>query len=345
MGLNIKDLIVKKEIAIKDLKDKIVVVDSMNLLYQFLTTIRSQDGTVLTDSQGKVTSHLIGLFSRTTALMEEGLKLAFVFDGKAPEIKRRTWEKRAELKKEASLKLKEAEEEGNVEDMRKFASRTAILTKEMVQEAKNLLGALGLPVIQAPSEGEAQAAYMVKKGNAYAAVSQDYDCLMFGCPLLVRNLSIAGKRRKTGTLAYQTVKPETIELKEFLQNLNLTLDQLIVLAILIGTDYNPGGIKGIGPKNALKLLKEFGTDFDDLFTKVAWGTFYPDLSWKEVFNTIKDIPTTDNYELKWKAINEEEVYHLLVKEHNFGEERVKNKLEALREVNKKLSQKGLGSFF
>ena len=62
-------------------------------------------------------------------------------------------------------------------------------------------------------------------------------------------------------------------------------------------------------------------------------------------NNIKDIHTTDNYELKWKAINEEEVYHLLVKEHNFGEERVKNKLEALREVNKKLSQKGLGSFF
>jgi len=285
------------------------------------------------------------LFSRTTALMEEGLKLAFVFDGKAPEIKRRTWEKRAEVKKEASLKLKEAEEEGNVEEMRKFASRTAVLTKDMVQEAKNLLEALGLPVIQAPSEGEAQASYMVKKGHAYAAVSQDYDCLMFGCPLLVRNLSIAGKRRKTGTLAYQTVKPETIELKEFLQNLTLTLDQLIVLAILIGTDYNPGGIKGIGPKNALKLLKEFGTDFDALFVKVAWNTFYPDLSWKEVFNTIKDISTTDNYELKWKAINEDEVYRLLVKEHNFGEERVKNKLEALREVNKKLGQKGLGSFF
>src|SRR3989344_8100271 len=114
MGLNIKDLIVKKEIAIKDLKDKIVVVDSMNLLYQFLTTIRSQDGTVLTDSQGKVTSHLIGLFSRTTALMEEGLKLAFVFDGKAPEIKHRERERRKEAKVRAEAAYEAAKEREDI---------------------------------------------------------------------------------------------------------------------------------------------------------------------------------------------------------------------------------------
>ena len=107
MGLQFKDIIIKNEIAIKDLKDKILVVDSMNLLYQFLTTIRSADGSVLTDAKGRPTSHLIGLFSRTTALMEEGLKLAFVFDGKAPEIKYKTWEKRTAIKQEASLKLKE----------------------------------------------------------------------------------------------------------------------------------------------------------------------------------------------------------------------------------------------
>lgn len=345
MGLQFKDIITKNEIAIKDLKDKILVVDSMNLLYQFLTTIRSADGSVLTDAQGRPTSHLIGLFSRTTALMEEGLKLAFVFDGKAPEIKYKTWEKRTSIKKEASLKLKEAEEAGDLEEMKKYASRTSVLTKEMVEEAQKLLTALGLPVIQAPSEGEAQTAYMVQQGSAYAAVSQDYDSLIFGCPLLVRNLSIAGKRKKTGKLAYQTVKPETIVLQDVLKNLDLTLDQLIVLAILVGTDYNPGGVKGIGPQKGLKLLKEFNTDFDALFAKVEWGTYYPDLSWKEVFDTIKDIPVTDKYELEWGPVDVPKVMDLLVTEHGFSEERVRTKMDLLIQLQKASSQKGLGSFF
>src|SRR3989339_1537694 len=177
MGLQFKDLVVKKEISIKELKGKVLAIDSMNLLYQFLTTIRSADGSPLTDSKGRITSHLIGLFSRTTSLMAEGLKLVFVFDGKAPEIKLKTWEKRTEVKKEAALKLKVAEEAGNLEEMKKFASRTAVLNREMIEEAKKVITALGLPIVQAPSEGEAQIAHMVKKGEAYASVSQDYDNL------------------------------------------------------------------------------------------------------------------------------------------------------------------------
>ncbi|MBI2111980.1 flap structure-specific endonuclease, partial [Candidatus Woesearchaeota archaeon] len=139
MGLQFKELVVKKEISISDLKEKILAVDAMNMLYQFLTTIRSADGSALLDSHGNVTSHLIGLFNRTTSLMEQGLKLVFVFDGKAPEIKRKTWEKRSAIKKEAAFKLKEAEEAGNTQDMKKFASRTSVLSKEMIIEAKELI--------------------------------------------------------------------------------------------------------------------------------------------------------------------------------------------------------------
>ena len=287
MGLNFKNLVVKKEISISDLKGKILAVDSMNLLYQFLTTIRSPDGSVLTDNKGRVTSHLIGLFSRTTSLMEQGLKLVFVFDGKAPEIKKKTWEKRTAVKKEASLKLKEAEEAGNIVEMRKFAARTAILTRDMINDAKNVITALGLPIVQAPSEGEAQTAYMVKKGDAYASISQDYDNLIFSCPLLVRNLSIAGKRKRKGKLGFQSVKPEMISLKEVLDHLKVTLDQLTVMAILTGTDYNPGGVKGIGPKKSLKLVQEHGKDFEKIFEEAKWGEHFPDLEWKEVFDTIK----------------------------------------------------------
>ncbi|MBU0457789.1 MAG: flap endonuclease-1 [Nanoarchaeota archaeon] len=345
MGLNFKDLVVKEEISIKDLKDKILAVDSMNMLYQFLTTIRSADGSVLTDSKGRVTSHLIGLFSRTTSLMESGLKLIFVFDGKAPEIKRKTWEKRTAIKKEASLKLKEAEEAGEIENMRKYSARTAVLTKEMVEDAKNIIQFLGLPIVQAPSEGEAQTAYMVKKGDAYASISQDYDNLIFSCPLLVRNLSIAGKKKKAGQLAYQIVKPEMISLQEVLKNLNLNIDQLIVLAILVGTDYNPSGVKGIGPKTALKLLKEHGDNFTSIFDKMEWDKHYPNLSWKEVFNTIKNMPVSDDYKLEWKSIDEKRLIELLVEEHDFSEERVRSKLKKFKKIKLGLGQKGLGSFF
>ncbi len=344
MGLNFRDFVIKKEISISDLKDKILAVDSMNLLYQFLTTIRSADGSALTDTKGKVTSHLIGLFSRTTTLMEKGLKLVFVFDGKAPEIKRKTWEKRSEIKKEAFLRLKEAEEAGDKDEMRKFASRTSVLNKEMIEEAKKLISALGLPIVQAPSEGEAQTAYMAKRGDAYASVSQDYDNLIFGCPTLVRNLSIEGKRKKTGKFGYEMVKPEIILLSEVLKKLEVNLEQLIVIAILVGTDYNPGGIKGIGPKKALKLVKE-ESNFEDIFKKAEWSKQYPDLEWKEIFDTIKNIAVTNEYKLEWKRIDEEAVTKLLVEEHDFSAERVKIKLEKLRELKDKVAQKGLGSYF
>lgn len=345
MGLQFKDLVIKKEIAISDLKGKILAVDSMNLLYQFLTTIRGIDGSPLTDNQGRTTSHLIGLFSRTIHLMEKGLKLVFVFDGKAPEVKQKTWEKRTNIKQEASLKLKEAEKLGNLEEMKKFASRTAILTKEMVEEAKKLILALGCPIVQAPSEGEAQASYLVKKGDAYACVSQDYDNLIFGCPTLIRNLSIEGRRKKAGKLGYQKINPEMISLEEVLGRLQINLDQLVVIAILAGTDYNPGGVKGIGPKNALKLVKEFKEDFSALFKKVEWDKYYPDFSWRELFETIRKMPVSDDYKLEWKPVNEKEAIKLLVEEHNFGLERVQDKIEELKKNQSCIAQRELGNFF
>lgn len=345
MGLNFKELVPKKEISFTELAHKTLAVDSFNLLYQFLTTIRNPDGSPFTDRQGQVTSHLIGLFNRTTKLMENNIKLIFVFDGQPPEIKKKTWEKRAEIKKQAALKLKAAEEAGNLEEMYKFASRTASLTPEMVEEAKKLIHALGCPIIQAPSEGEAQCAHLVKKGHAYAAVSQDYDSLIFGCPLLVRNLSIEGRRKKAGRFAYQTVKPEIISLAETLNSLRLDLDRLILLALLVGTDYNPGGIKGIGPKTALKLLHEFPANPPALFQKVNWSESFPDLDWKDLFNTFKKIPTTDDYSLEWLPPSEKKLFDFLVKEHDFAEERVKSKLQKLLKEKEKHQQTGLGNFF
>jgi flap endonuclease-1 len=343
MGLKFKDIVVKREITIKDLKGKVLAVDAFNILYQFLTTIRGPDGSVLTDKEGRVTSHLIGLFNRTTSLMEEGLKLVFVFDGKAPELKKRTWEKRSDVKEQATLKLAEAEAAGNLEDMKKFAARTVSLNKEMLENAKEIITLLGLPIVQAPSEGEAQATHMVKNGDAYAVVSQDFDNLIFGCPLMVKNLSIAGKRKRAGKFAFVTVKPELLSLKEILLELKLDLDQLIVLAILVGTDYNPGGIKGIGPKKGLKLVQEHGRDFPALFKDLRWDEDNA-LSWEEIFATIKEMKVTDDYKLEWSKVDEK-LAEVLVEKYDFSEERVKSKLDKLQTSQGAMAQKGLGSFF
>jgi flap endonuclease-1 len=342
MGVQITDLLIRNVIKIDELTGKKLAVDAFNILYQFLTTIRQRDGTPLMDSKGNITSHLTGLFSRTTRLMEYDIKLCFVFDGKPPRLKETESRKRKELKEEAKAKHKAAVEKKDVGEMKKYAARTAYLTEEMVDESKELIRALGLPIVQAPSEGEAQAAAMVKKGDVWAIVSQDTDSLIFGADRLVRNLSISGRRKKASKLAYETVLPEIVDLKQNLQNLGISQDQLIVLAILVGTDYNPGGVKGLGPKKGLKLVKEYGSDFDRLFKSIEWD--FP-FEWTEVFDLIKKMPTTDEYELNWNEIDRDKVLEILCDRHDFGRERILKKLDDLQKERKKKQQKGLGEWF
>jgi len=342
MGVAITDLLKGKELSFEELNNKVLAVDAFNMLYQFLTTIRMSDGTPLKDSKGNITSHLIGLFNRTTTLMSKGLKLVFVFDGEAPLLKKVERERRNKVKANALMKLKEAEQREDIDAMKKYSGRTARLDSEMIEEAKQLLSALGLPVIQALSEGEGQAAHLVKKGDAYAVVSQDADSFLFGAQRVIRNLNLSGRRKKTNTLAYEKVLPELLELKTTLNELKLTLDQLIVLSILVGTDYNREGIKGIGPKKALKLLERHGEHFDELFEEVKWQDNY-DFSWKEILKIFKELPVTNDYELKWSSVNESKVKELLVEKHDFSNERIIASLKKLKTEGMK--QKGLGEFF
>lgn len=343
MGTKLRDIIVKKEVSLETLKDKPYVIDSFNVLYQFLSTIRMRDGSLLTDSQGNITSHLNGLFYRTTKLMLNNLKLAFVFDGKPPKLKQQEREKRQARKAQAKKEYEIAKEREDIEGMKKFASRTSSLTPEMVDQAKSLIKALGLPVIQAPSEGEAQAALMVKNKDAYAEISQDYDCLVFGVPRLVRNLTISEKKKMPSKLSYEKVRPEFILLRDNLQEWKITQEQLVVLAVLIGTDFNPGGVPGIGPKKGLKLLYEYKTDYDAIFKKVKWNEHW-DLDWKKVVDTITNIPTTDDYKLIWGKPDHDKVKELLCEQHDFSRERVQGVLDKFEETKKQRQQKGLGEF-
>jgi flap endonuclease-1 len=334
MGVQLSNLIPRHEIKIESLNGKVLAIDTSNMLYQFLSSIRQQDGTPLKDSNGNVTSHLVGLSSRVPNLMSSGLKLCFVLDGKSPDLKHGEQGEREERKKIAEARFEEAEESGNEELMHKYSMQSTRLTREMINEARELIEAFGIPVIQAPSEAEAQASYMTTK-DVYAIVSQDYDSLLFGATRVVRNLTISQKKKlPNGTVI--SVKPEIIYLQEALDSMKINQDQLIAMGIMIGTDFNNKGIKGIGPKNALKIIKQT-KDFDKVFK--AYET---DFDWKEIFDLFKKIPINKNYELKWGNMNETKIREILIEKHDFSNERVEKIFETL---GRKTGQAGLDKWF
>jgi flap endonuclease-1 len=330
MGVNIRDLLIKHKIKLEDLSGKKLAIDAFNQLYMYLSVIRQPDGQPLMDSKGNVTSHLSGLFYRTINLLEVGAKPVFVFDGKAPFEKVSVQVSREEIREQARAKHAEALAAGQLEEARKYAQQTSRLTREIIQESKELISAMGLPWVQAMAEGEAQAAYMCRKGDVWAVASQDYDALLFATTRLVRNLTISGRRKvDSKTVA---VEPELIDLAECLNFLSIDIEKLVELALLIGTDYNPGGVQGIGPKTALKVIKE--GKFSDYSDKI------PNVDrLKQLF--LKPTIVTD-YSLEWKAPNPKKIKEILVERHEFSEERVDIALKRLEKTP--ISQKGLGDF-
>ena len=333
MGLNISQIIPKKEISLDDLKNKVLAVDASQMLYQFLSSIRQPDGTPLMDSKNNITSHLMGISTRIPNLIERNIKLVFVFDGKPPSLKIHEKEQREHRKKLAEEKLEKAREEGDEESMLKYSKQSMRLSFKMSDEAKELIRAFGLPVIQSPSEAEAQCSFMAEKGDAYAVASTDFDSLLYSAPRLVKNITISQRRKVRNT--YVKISPELIELKEVLKELDINQDQLIVLAIIIGTDYNDK-IPRIGPKNALKLVRQ-NKNFDSLFKELK-----PDFDWKKIYAVFKSMPVMKNYQLKWSEPDTEKIKSILVDKHDFSEERVDKMLEKL--TKKEKYQKGLSSF-
>ena len=334
MGLQIGNIIDKDEFELSELKGKTIAVDAFNIIYQFLSTIRQPDGTPLQDTKGRVTSHLSGLFYRNIALLNEGVKLIYVFDGEPPKLKTLTREKRLDVKGLAKEKYEKAKDEEDVEAMGKYAKQLTTLDEQKIKESKELLEAMGIAIVQAPSEGEAQASYICKKGDAYAVASQDYDCLMFDAPKLIQNMTLA-KRRKTRS-GYVEVRPQVIETKKVLKELGLTQDQLICIGILSGTDYNPRGVMGIGPKKALNLVKEH-KKVTKIFEAVKDRL---DFKWQEVFEAIKEPKIDKSYTLNFPKFDEKKVKEILTK-HDFSEERIEKQFEKIREANEKAKQRTL----
>lgn len=333
MGVNLKDLIpptCRQEIDdLRVLARKAIALDAYNALYQFLAAIRQPDGTPLMDSKGNITSHLSGLFYRTINLVENGIKPVYVFDGKPPELKREELERRRIRKEKAAEMMVKAYSEGEVREAAKYAVQAIHLTESMVKDAKNLLEAMGIPYVQAAGEGEAQAAYLTKKRIAWATASQDYDSLLFGSSRLIRNLAITGKRKLPGKDVYVEIKVELIELDKLLKSLGITLEQLIDIGILIGTDYNPDGVEGVGPKTALQLIKTYGS-LEKVLRVLPSAKFPEDpLKIKEYF--LKP-PVIDVDKIEWREPDKSAVIQILVKDHDFSSDRVENALKRLEKA-------------
>ena len=339
MGVNLADIIVAHEIKFSGLKGKVVAIDAYNALYQFLSIIRQPDGTPLRDQEGRVTSHLSGLLYRTANYMAEGIKVVYVFDGRPPDLKMRTMEERMKIRTTAQEEWKRALERGDIETARSKAQQASYLTKDMVGEAKKLLDLMGIPWVQAPSEGEAQAAYISLKGDAYASASQDYDSLLFGAPRLVRNMAITGRRKLPRKNVYVEVKPELIDLNENLTTLGITREQLIDIGILVGTDYNRG-VKGIGPKTALKLIKNHGT-----LEKVMQEKNIVVENYDKIRDIFLNPPVTDEYRLQWRDVQVDTLLDFMCGKHNFSRDRVMSAVEKMMLFKKYREQRSLDAWF
>jgi len=341
MGVQLGEIIPKEKIEFENLAGRKIAIDAFNSLYQFLSIIRQPDGTPLMDSKGRVTSHLSGLFYRTGKLVEYGVLPIYVFDGKPPDLKRKVSEERRQIREEAHEKWKEAIKAGDIVAAKRHAQASSKLTGEMIDESKRLLETMGIPWVQALGEGEAQAAYMVQHGDAWASASQDFDSLLFGSPRLIRNLTITGRRKLPGKNIYVSVEPELIELQKALDSLGIDRKKLIDMGIMIGTDFNEG-IKGIGPKKALAYAKE-GKSVKQVYKEMEQE---PEVDLDELRELFLKHDITNKYELKWGNVKKPEIIKILVDQHDFSEDRIERTIAELDEkLSQKASQARLDSWF
>ncbi|KAF8843390.1 PIN domain-like protein [Paxillus ammoniavirescens] len=343
---------------IKTLFGRKVAIDASMSIYQFLIAVRQKDGEMLTNDAGETTSHLMGFFYRTIRIVENGIKPAYVFDGRPPELKAGVLSKRFERREEAKADGEEAKETGTAEDLDRFSRRTVKVTREHNEECQKLLRLMGIPVIVAPSEAEAQCAELARGGKVYAAGSEDMDTLTFATPILYRHLTFSEAKK---------APISEIVLEKALQGLEMDMSQFIDLCILLGCDYLEP-IKGVGPKNALKLIREFGglkevvehlrekqaekeertADAEDGGKKKKGGIHVP-LEWpweeaKKLFEKPDVLPASE-VEVEWKGPDVEGLVQFLVVEKGFNEERVRKGAEKLQKFLNTKQQGRLDGFF
>ncbi|KAJ1931177.1 Elongation of fatty acids protein 2, partial [Linderina macrospora] len=332
-----------RRIAMKNLVGRKVAIDASTSLYQFLVAVRSQ-GQNLATSEGEVTSHLIGLFYRTINMVEQGLKPVYVFDGKPPTMKSGELAKRREKREKAEEELKKAEEDGDAEEIVKQSKRLAKVTPEINDEARRLLKLMGVPYVTAPCEAEAECAALAKAGKVWAAASQDMDTLLFGAPVLIRNLTVPTNSSTAN--GKRVVEIEEIHLDDVLSGLgDFSIAQLIDMGILLGCDYCDS-IRGVGPKSAYTHISELKSIEEILkLDKIAKNVpeNWPFEQARELFHN----PEVSDCDQKfvWEQPDIEGLVDFLVKEKEFSEDRVRSGAAKLVKSVGRPAQGRLDAFF
>ncbi len=334
MGLDLKPLVIRERTKLESFASKIVAIDAYNAIYQFLAIIRGPDGTHLSDSSGRVTSHLSGLFYRNINFLSLGIKPVYVFDGKPPSLKSAEIERRRQIKKDATVKYEKAISEGNLQDARKFAQQTTVMRDTMVEDSKKILSLFGIPYIDAPSEGEATAAHLTVTGQAFASASQDFDSILFGAKRLVRNFTNSGRRKIPNRNTYIEIEPELIDTEKTLKELGITKEQIVDVGILIGTDFNPDGFTRIGPKTALKMIKEHSKleKIPQIQDQLA------EIEYEQIRKIFLEPKIAKVSEIKFGKIDYDGISKYLVDERSFSSDRVQTSLNRLKKSIEKKSQ-------
>ncbi len=348
MAVDLSKLIVRNKITLQQLSGKTIAIDAYNVLYQFLSIIRQPDGTPLTDSNGMVTSHLSGLFYRSIELIESGITPIYVFDGIPSKLKMRTIEARMSRRAKAYESWQQAKERGALEEARTYAQQSTHVDKAIVSSSKELLDLMGIAYMTASGEGEAQASVMCANNLVYAAASQDYDTLLFGSPRVVRNLTLSGRRKLPGKNVYISIDTELVELEETLKAIGITRRQLIWIGIMLGNDFNEG-IKGVGPKTALKIAMNAKSleDVEREITSRFKEGFQTDV--KEVEDLflnpeVSDIGAVELSKMTSKRPDPERLVSFMSGEHGFLEGRIRKFAEALAKKRSAAKQPGISGW-
>ncbi len=335
MGINLRDIANPLKVQLQQLVGRTIAVDAYNALYQFLSKIRGERGEYLMDKEGRVTSHLSGLFYRNINLLELDIKPIYILDGKPPSLKTIEIERRRATKQEAVKLYNESIAKGDLAGARKYAQSTSYLKDYMIDDTKRILELLGIPWMEAPSEGEATASYLTKINIATDVVSQDFDALLFGAKRLVRNVTITGKRKLPGKRGYVDITPEEIVLEKTLSRLGVTHEQLVDIGILLGTDFNPDGFRRIGPATALKYIQKYGRlEKIDNISEELRKIDYPNI--RKIF--LKPEVTKPKKDVIWNPPNREKIIAFLSDERSFSEDRINKALNKLEKVKNERSE-------
>lgn len=365
-----------REVPLNSLHGRKIAIDASMAIYQFLIAVRSGSGggqaaTMLTNAEGETTSHIQGMFNRTIRYLTEGMRPVYVFDGKPPSLKSGELQKRREKRDKAEASLKTAQEEGNVEEQDKQSKRLVRAGQKENDDCKKLLSLMGVPVLVAPCEAEAQAAALARAGTVYAAGTEDMDALTFRAPVLIRKMTFANAGKSM---------LQSINYQKALDGLEVTHDEFVDLCIMLGCDYCDS-IKGVGPKTALRLIKQHHS-IETILDNIDQQKFIVPEDWipsnkkqtkeyntddedqedaeEEKVEEEQDEPVyvkarrlfnehevAENVKLEWKPCQPEALTKYLVDDMGFNPDRVKSSIEKLQKAFTATSkpQSRMDSFF